>query len=117
MGWPLSLGGWAASHDEAWGLTWAALTSIQLREEAARARGGYRSMARSGGTSGDWLLLEEFFARGGPRFVGALRAVGGAEAVGAFAPRWIADPRPEARALLFDYLDRPLNAFRHEALV
>src|SRR5262245_25552683 len=73
-------------------------------------------MAKAG-KSGDWLVLEELFARGDPGFVDALRGFDDAEALGAFAPRWIADRRPEARALLFDYLDRPLNAFRHEALV
>src|SRR3954454_16307683 len=73
-------------------------------------------MAR-GGESGDWLLLEELFARGEPGFVDALRAFDDADALAAFAARWFADRRPEARALLFDYLDRPLNAFRHEGLV
>jgi hypothetical protein len=57
------------------------------------------------------------FARGEPAFVDALRRIDDAEALGAFAPRWLADTRPEARAMLLDYLDRPLNAFRHEALV
>src|SRR5262245_1731527 len=69
-----------------------------------------------GKTSGDWLVLEELFARGDHSFVDALRGFDDAEALGAFAPRWLADPRPEARALLFDYLDHPLNAYRHEAL-
>src|SRR4051812_14263800 len=86
------------------------------RQDCAGSR-GHRSMAKSGGKSGDWLLLEELFARGEPGFVDALRAFDDADALGAFAPRWIADRRLEARAFLFDYLDRPLNAFRHEALV
>jgi hypothetical protein len=73
-------------------------------------------MAR-GGTSGDWLLAQELFERGDPAFVDELRRVDNAESLGAFAQRWLADPRPEARAFLFEYLDRPLNAFRHEALV
>jgi hypothetical protein len=67
--------------------------------------------------SGDWLLVQELFERGEPSFVDELRKVDDADALGAFAPRWIADRRPEARQLLLDYLDRPLNAFRHEALV
>ena len=50
-------------------------------------------------------------------FVDELRKVDDADALGAFAARWLADTRPEARRLLLDYLDRPLNAFRHEALV
>lgn len=70
------------------------------------------------GTSpGDWLVAEELFARGDPAFVDAVRAVDDADRLGAFAERWFADRRPEARRLLLDYLDRPLNAFRHEALV
>ncbi len=67
--------------------------------------------------SGDWLLVQELFERGEPSFVDELRKLDDAETLGAFAPRWFADPRPEARRLLLDYLDRPLNAFRHEALV
>ena len=51
-------------------------------------------MAR-GGTSGDWLLLGELFARGERGFVDALRASDYADALGKFAPKWIADPRPE----------------------
>ena len=31
--------------------------------------------------------------------------------------RWHADKRPASRRLLLDYLDRPLNAFRHEPLI
>ena len=46
-----------------------------------------------------------------------MRAFDDADTLGAFAPRWLSDVRPEARRLLFDYLDLPLNAYRHEALV
>jgi len=53
-----------------------------------------------GGTTGDWLLIEELFARGEPGFVDALRRFDDADVLGAFAPRWFADVRPEARALL-----------------
>ncbi|WP_406699161.1 hypothetical protein V5E97_09810 [Singulisphaera sp. Ch08] len=74
-------------------------------------------MAKTGGKSGDWLLIQELFERGDPGFVDALRAFDDAEVLGAFAARWFADRRPEARSLLFAYLDHPLNAFRHEALV
>lgn len=69
----------------------------------------------SGG--GDWLLVQELFDRGEPLFVEALRRFDNADVLGAFASRWLGDKRPEARQFLFDYLDRPLNAFRHEALV
>src|SRR5262249_31679604 len=40
-----------------------------------------------------------------------------ADALGNFAKLWHADSRAASRRLLFEYLDRPLNAFRHEALV
>lgn len=62
-------------------------------------------------------MVQELFERGDPAFVEALRAFYDAEVLATFAPRWFADRRPEARRLLFDYLDRPLNAYRHEALV
>jgi hypothetical protein len=67
--------------------------------------------------SQSWLLLEELLERGDPAFVTELRKVHDAERLGDFANRWLADSRPWARQLLFDYLDLPLNAFRHEALV
>jgi hypothetical protein len=67
--------------------------------------------------SPSWLLLQELLDRGDPAFVTELRKVHDAEQLGNFASRWFADPRPWARQFLFDYLDLPLNAFRHEALV
>ncbi len=66
---------------------------------------------------GDWLIAQELFERGDPGFVDALRQVHNAEALGSFARRWYEDRRPVARQFLLDYLDLPLNAFRHEALV
>lgn len=66
---------------------------------------------------GSWSLAEELFERGDPGFVDELRRVHFADRLGAFARRWIADPRPFARAALFDYLSRPLNSYRHEPLV
>jgi hypothetical protein len=71
----------------------------------------------AGETSGDWLIVQELFERGDPSFVDEVRKFDNADTLGEFAPRWFADQRPEARRLLLDYLDRPLNAFRHEALV
>lgn len=68
-------------------------------------------------TGGDWLLLQELLERGDPEFVDRLRAVIDADTLGGFAERWYSDPSPNARRLLMDYLDRPLNAYRHEALV
>jgi hypothetical protein len=64
-----------------------------------------------------WLLLDELLERGDPTFVTELRKVHDAERLGGFAKRWFADPRPSARQFLYDYLNRPLSAFRHETLV
>src|SRR3954471_23432269 len=68
-------------------------------------------------SAGSWPLAEELFTRGDPGFVEELRRVHFAERLGDFAARWVADPRPFARAALFDYLSRPLNCYRHEPLV
>lgn len=67
--------------------------------------------------TGDWLLLQELLERGDPGFVDRLRGVTDADALGRFAERWYANPSPEARRLLLEYLERPLNTYRHEALV
>lgn len=66
---------------------------------------------------GDWLVVEELLDRGDAAFVDELRKLDDADRLGAFAGRWYADRRPSARAFLLDYLERPLNAYRHEALV
>jgi hypothetical protein len=68
-------------------------------------------------SGGDWLLLQELLEQGDPEFIDRLRAVCDADAVGRFADRWYADPSPNARRLLLAYLERPLNTYRHEALV
>ena len=73
-------------------------------------------MAKPRGT-GDWLVLEEKLERGDPSFVDDLRSFHDAEVLAGFATRWFADKRPASRRLLLEYLDRPLNAFRHEGLV
>ena len=67
--------------------------------------------------NGSWPYAEELYARGDPLFVAELRRITDADRLGNFAARWYADPRPEARLFLRVYLDQPLNAFRHEALV
>lgn len=64
-----------------------------------------------------WVEAESLFARGDPAFVDRLCAIYDAGLLGNFAARWFADRRPEARRMLCDYLSRPLNAYRHEALV
>lgn len=66
---------------------------------------------------GSFALVEELFARGDPAFVAEIRKVHDADRLAGFAARWLADQRPVAQQLLFDYLALPLNAFRHEALV
>ena len=73
-------------------------------------------MAKQRG-SGDWLVLEEKLERGDPSFVDDLRSFYDAEFLAGFAARWYADKRAASRRLLLEYLDRPLNAFRHEPLV
>src|SRR5262249_53211101 len=86
------------------------------RAEGPRGRQVGRKRAMSGG-GGDWLLLQGLLDRGEPEFVDRLRAVTDADALGQFAERWYAHPSPGARRLLLEYLERPLNAYRHEALV
>ncbi len=68
-------------------------------------------------SGGDWLLLQELLDRGEPEFVDRLRSVTDADALGRFAERWYAKPSPQARRLLLTYLERPLNAYRHESMV
>lgn len=67
--------------------------------------------------TGSWLIAEEFYERGDDAFVQELRQVCDADRLGAFASRWLSDPRPFARRMLFLYLDQPFSAFRHEALL
>ncbi len=66
---------------------------------------------------GDWLLLQELLERGDPAFVDRLRSVTDADALGDFAGRWYENRNANAHRLLLAYLERPLNAYRHEALV
>jgi hypothetical protein len=75
-------------------------------------------MARQQHTGDDsWPRAEELFRQGDPAFVDEVRRATDAERLGKFAATWYADKRPGARRLLLEYLDRPLNAVRHEALV
>lgn len=66
---------------------------------------------------GSWVIAEQMLERGDSAFVGELRHIHQPNLLGGLAPRWFADPRPAARRLLLDYLDQPLNAYRHEPLV
>ncbi|HVR85384.1 MAG TPA: hypothetical protein VMU54_13800 [Planctomycetota bacterium] len=61
---------------------------------------------------GSLLLLEEYFASGDPRFRAELALLDAPKKVGAFAEKWLGDPRPWARQMLRDFLldrsfDRP----------
>jgi hypothetical protein len=66
---------------------------------------------------GSWTLAEHLLATGDSAFVDELRSIHDPDRLGKFAARWLADKRPEARRLLLEYLDLPLNAYRHEPLV
>lgn len=72
---------------------------------------------RSEPGSGSWLIAEELYESGAPAFVDELRRLATPDRLATFASRWYADTRPASRRLLLEYLDRPLNAFRHEPLV
>jgi hypothetical protein len=65
----------------------------------------------------DWDGVMRLYRDGAPEFAERIREVPNAKAAAEFAKVWFADSRPEARQLLFDYLNRPLNAPRHEPLV
>ena len=69
------------------------------------------------GRDASWVAAEQMLERGDPAFVDELRNIHQPNLLGGLASRWYADPRPEARRLLLDYLGRPLNAYRHEPLV
>src|SRR3954447_8367362 len=73
-------------------------------------------MGRSRG-SGDWLVLEELLERGDPSFVERLRAFHDSETLASFAARWYGDRRSASRRALLEYLDHPLDAYRHEPFV
>ena len=64
-----------------------------------------------------WPHVQELLDAGDPTLVDELRRVTDAERLGNFAATWYDDRRPASRRLMLEYLDRPLNAFRHEALV
>ena len=67
--------------------------------------------------NGSWTYVEELLEQGDPQFVAEIRRITDADRLGAFAARWYANRWLPARRLLLAYLDQPLNAFRHEALV
>src|SRR5438067_2377111 len=69
-----------------------------------------------GGDSNSDRTLRLFQA-GSPEFVEMVRQRVNAATLAPFAETWYTDTRIEARRLLFAYLERPLNAARHEPLV
>ncbi|MEZ6041268.1 MAG: hypothetical protein R3C20_12220 [Planctomycetaceae bacterium] len=66
---------------------------------------------------GSWILAEELLENGDPRFLDELRTIHDADRLGAFAVTWFNDKRAASRQLLLQYLELPLNVYRHEALV
>jgi hypothetical protein len=78
-----------------------------------QSRGEMTSMA----SRGDWLIVQELLENGDPEFVDRLRSFSAPDILGPFAGRWYSNPSPAARRLLLAYLERPLNAPRHEPLV
>ncbi|WP_149494960.1 hypothetical protein [Roseiconus lacunae] len=73
--------------------------------------------ARLQSSGGSWLVVQELFESADPAFVDELCRFNDAETLGSFAGLWLKDRRPEARRFLSQYLNQPLNHFRHEALV
>src|SRR6516165_4670338 len=63
------------------------------------------------------LVIEELLERGDPAFLPTLRDFDDADRLAPFAPKWYTDRRPIARKFLMEYLDLPMNAYRHEPLV
>jgi hypothetical protein len=74
-------------------------------------------MAKRQTVEGSWERAEKLYELGDPAFVDELRQITDAERLGKFALKWHKDKDPAARHLLLEYLKRPLNAYRHEALV
>jgi hypothetical protein len=67
--------------------------------------------------AGSWPLAMALFEKGDAQFLDELRRIHSPDLLGGFAPKWVGDKRPFARTALLEYLSRPLNCFRHEALV
>src|SRR4051812_17827556 len=64
-----------------------------------------------------FLLVEEFFATGDPRFLDHLRQTSDPKRLAPFAERWNRDFRPWARRQVFDYLEQPLDRPGHQPLI
>jgi hypothetical protein len=70
-----------------------------------------------GGSDANWDRVRRLFQAGSLDFVDEVRQRVDATVLAPFAETWYTDARIEARRLLFAYLERPLNAPRHEPLV
>lgn len=67
---------------------------------------------------GSLLLVEEYFASGDPRFRSELLILNAPKKVGAFAEKWLKDPRPWARQVMRDFiLDRSFERPQLKPLV
>jgi hypothetical protein len=67
---------------------------------------------------GSLLLLEEYFASGDSRFRSELLFANAPKKVGAFAERWLKDPRPWSRLMVRDFLlDRSFERPQFKPLV
>src|SRR5262245_14935865 len=67
--------------------------------------------------NGSWPLVQDLLDRCDRAFVDELRRFHDPDVLGPFAAEWYHDRRPSSRRLLLEYLDRPLNAPRHEPLI
>lgn len=72
--------------------------------------------AQAAGT-GSTLLLDELFRAADPRFLDELLACTSDKKLATFAEPWIADPRPEMRRALLDYVDDGCDRWGHKGLV
>src|SRR4030095_7730883 len=63
------------------------------------------------------LLLDELFSAGDERFLDHLIRFHEPKKLASIAERWKADPRPLARRVLFQYLERVTSSPGHEPVV
>ncbi|MCK6545182.1 hypothetical protein L6R52_04885 [Myxococcota bacterium] len=66
---------------------------------------------------GSSIALEAYFDEGDARFLAEVLRSTNAKALGALAPRWYRDPRPELRRMLLEYVDDGLERPHHQPLV
>ncbi len=71
----------------------------------------------AGGATGSPLLLDELFRVGDPRFLDELLGCTNDKKLTVLAEPWLADPRPEMRRALLDYVDDGCDRAFHKGLV